>query len=217
VLLDWSSDGDVDGESLQSEIDAFVDQYHGVPLKDLNLGAMLSDLVGILREHGLSLPPDLALLIKAFITLEGLGRQLDPDFDIAGEAEPLLKRALLAHAKPAAIARRSWRTLASTFEFIAGLPQDLRQILRTVRRGKLQLQIDVVPLKQFGEMLDRAVSRLALSIVTAALIIGSAIVLTVEHEPVLPGGFSIGMVGFIAAVISGVLLLISIWRGGGRK
>jgi ubiquinone biosynthesis protein len=66
-------------------------------------------------------------------------------------------------------------------------------------------------------MLDRAASRLALSIVTAALIIGSAIVLTVEHEPVLPGGFSIGMVGFIASVISGVLLLISIWRGGGRK
>ncbi len=211
VLLDWSGGAEVDSETLQPEIDAFVDQYHGVPLKHLDLGAMLSDLVAILREHGLALPPDLALLIKAFITLEGMGRQLDPDFDMAGEAAPFLEQVLLAHAAPGALVRRGWRTLGSALALLAGLPQDLRQLLRSARRGKLQLQVEVPPLKPFGDRLDRAASRLAISIVTAALIIGSAIVMTVERESAL------GRFGFIAAALGGLWVLFSIWRGGGRN
>mgnify|MGYP001235094183 CR=1 FL=1 len=211
VLLDWSGGAEVDSETLQPEIDAFVDQYHGVPLKHLDLGAMLSDLVAILREHGLALPPDLALLIKAFITLEGMGRQLDPDFDMAGEAAPFLEQVLLAHAAPGALVRRGWRTLGSALALLAGLPQDLRQLLRSARRGKLQLQVEVPPLKPFGDRLDRAASRLAISIVTAALIIGSALVMTVERESAL------GRFGFIAAALGGLWVLFSIWRGGGRN
>lgn len=211
VLLDWGGDVQTDGETLATEIDAFVDQYHGVPLKNLDLGAMLSDLVAILREHGLALPPDLALLIKAFITLEGMGRQLDPDFDMAGEAAPFLEQVLLAHAAPGALVQRGWRTLSSALALIAGLPQDLRQLLRSARRGQLQVQVEVLPLKQFGDRLDRAASRLAISVVTAALIIGSAIVMTVERAPGMP---SFGLLGFIAAVIGGIWVLFSIWRGG---
>ena len=211
VLLDWSGGAEVDSETLQTEIDAFVDQYHGVPLKNLDLGAMLSDLVAILREHGLTLPPDLALLIKAFITLEGMGRQLDPDFDMAGEAAPCLEQVLLAHAAPDALVRRGWRSLGRALALVAGLPQDLRQLLRAARRGKLHVEVDVLPLKQFGERLDNAASRLALAIVTAALIIGSAIVMTVERESAL------GRFGFIAAALGGLWVLFSIWRGGGRN
>ena len=214
VLLDWSGGAQIDSETLQTEIDAFVDQYQGVPLKSLDLGAMLSDLVAILREHGLALPSDLALLIKAFISLEGMGRQLDPDFDMAGEATPFLEQVLLAHAAPGAILQRGWRTLGSALALIAGLPQDLRQLLRSARHGKLQVQVEVLPLKHFGERLDRAASRLAISIVTAALIVGSAIVMTVEREPSLPGLPSFGLLGFIAAVIGGIWVLLSIWRGG---
>ncbi|BCO29930.1 putative protein kinase UbiB [Thiohalobacter sp. COW1] len=211
VLLDWGGDVQTDGETLATEIDAFVDQYHGVPLKRLDLAAMLSDLIAILREHGLALPPDLALLIKAFITLEGMGRQLDPDFDMAGEAAPFLERVLLAHAMPGALVRRGWRSVSNALALLASLPQDLRQLLRAARRGKLQVQVEVLPLKQFGDRLDRAASRLAISVVTAALIVGSAIVITVERAPGLP---SLGLMGFIAAVIGGIWLLISIWRGG---
>jgi len=219
VLLDWSDDDHLDPESdllnLRTEIDTFVDLYHGVPLQRLNIGAMLSDLLTILREHSLSLPTDLALMIKAFITLEGMGRQLDPDFDIAAEASPFLRQVLLAHAAPAAFARRGWRAFADTVDLLAGLPRDLRQFLRAARRGKLQVQVEVLPLQRFGSQIDRAASRLSLAIVIAALIIGSAIVMTVDKAPVLPGLPSFGLLGFVSALIGGLWLLLSIWRSGG--
>lgn len=218
ILFEWGGSGEPGGEAnvekLAAEIDAFVDQYHGVPLRSLNVGAMLSDVAAILREHGLALPSDLALMIKAFITLEGLGRQLDPDFDMAGSARPFLERVLLARQSPAALLRRGRRTASAAFDLVSSLPADLSRLLRAARRGKLTAQVEVLPLKEFGRRVDRAASRLALSIVIAALVIGSAIVMTAEREPALPGLPSFGMLGFIAAVVGGIWVLISIWKSG---
>ena len=213
VLLDWSADSSGDAEALRSEIEAFVDEYHGVALKQLDLGALLADVVAILREHGLALPPDLAMMIKAFITLEGMGRQLDPDFDIAGEAAPFLREVLLAHLAPRAIARRGWEALAGGLQMLAGLPQDIGRLLRAARRGKVQLEVDVPALKAFGDQLDRAASRLTMAIVTAALIVGSSIVMTVDRGG---GVATLGLLGFVGAVVCGLWVLVSVWRGGRR-
>ncbi|NMG45590.1 ubiquinone biosynthesis protein UbiB [Aromatoleum toluvorans] len=216
VLLEWrdAEAPETEPERLRHEIDTFVDQYKGVPLKQLDIGAMLSDLVMILREHGLSLPPDLSLLIKAFITLEGMGRQLDPDFDMGAEAAPFLRRVLLAHHAPGAIARRSWRTLGDAVDLVTGLPRDLSQLFRSARRGKLQVQVDIVSLKRLGDQLDRAATRMTIGIVTAALIIGSAIVMTVVGDPGFAGLNTLGLLGFFGAVAGGIAVLLSIWRGG---
>jgi len=217
VLLDWAGGVHVDTEGLSLEIDAFVDQYHGIPLKQLNLGAMLSDLTTLLRDHQLALPADLVLLIKAFVSLEGMGRELDPDFDMAGEAQPFLQRAILARYTPNALARRSWRTLTNTLDILTGLPQDLRQLLRAARSGRFKLQIDVERLKRFGDQLDRAASRIAIGNVIAALIIGSSIVMTVEGGPIFLGLPLFGLLGFAGAVVGGIWLLFSIWRSGKRE
>ncbi|NMF87597.1 ABC1 kinase family protein [Aromatoleum petrolei] len=216
VLLEWrdSEAPETEPELLRHEIDTFVDQYKGVPLKQLDIGAMLSDLVMILREHGIALPSDLSLLIKAFITLEGMGRQLDPDFDMGAEAAPFLRRVLLAHHAPGAVAKRGWRTLAQAMDLVTDLPRDLSQLLRSARRGKLQVQVDIVSLKRLGDQVDRAATRMTIGIVTAALIIGSAIVMTVVGDPGFAALDTLGLLGFAGAVAGGVALLLSIWHGG---
>ncbi len=218
ILLDWrdepSGDGDADPARLRREIDSFVDQYKGVPLKRLNLASMLLDVVTILRDNHLTLPPDLALLIKAFISLEGMGRQLDPDFDMAGEATPFLQNVLLAHNSPVALARRGWRTVDGALKLLGALPQDLSELLRAARRGKLRVEVEVPPLKHFGDRIDRAVSRLTIGIVTAALIIGTSIVMTVAGEGLLAGLSTFALLGFLGAVVGGIWLLVSIRRSG---
>jgi len=212
VMLDWSEDSVVDERALLQEIQAFVDQYHGLPLKQLSLGAMLNDLVAILREHRIALPADLALLIKAFITLEGMGRELDPDFDMAGEAMPMLEQSLRARYKPVALFKRGWRTAGDMLALIADLPHDLSRLLRQARRGRLEINIDVTNLKHVGNQLDGAANRVVVGIVVAALIIGSSIVMTVPGGPTLLGLPFFGLLGFLGAAIGGVWLLLSIWK-----
>lgn len=212
VMLDWTGDATVDEVVLLLEIQNFVDQYHGVPLRQLSLGNMLNDLVAILREHRIALPSDLALLIKAFITLEGMGRELDPDFDMAGEAIPILERSMRAQYSPAALIKRGWRSASEMLALIADLPHDLSRLLRAARRGRLEIHIDVTHLKHVGNQLDGAANRLAIGIVVAALIIGSSIVMTVPGGPTLLGLPFFGLLGYLGAATGGVWLLLSIWK-----
>lgn len=212
VLMDWSSDGNVDEMAVVSEIQTFVDQYHGVPLKELSLGGMLSDLVAILRQHRIALPSDLALLIKAFITLEGLGRELDPDFDMASEAIPVLEHSLHSRYNTVTLLKRGWRSAADLLALFTELPHDIARLLRAAKRGRLEIHIDVTHLKHVGNQLDGAVNRLVVGVVVASLIIGSSIIMTVPGGPTLLGLPFFGLVGYIAAAIGAVWLLLSIWH-----
>jgi len=213
VLLDWTGDGHgANLETLEAEIEAFVDQYHGTPLAELHLGQMLADVTTILREHRLALPADLALLIKAFISLEGMGRGLDPGFHMAGEALPMLRQVLRARYKPRALGNRAWQTLRGALAMAERLPQDVARAMRNLRRGRMQLHIDLAHLKRVGDQLDRAANRLSLALVIAALIIGSSIVMTVQAGPTLFGLPAFGFLGFSGAVLGGVWLIRSIWR-----
>ena len=215
VLLDWTGEQSaVQLATLEDEIEAFVDQYHGTPLAQLKLGQMLADVTCILREHQLALPADLALLIKAFISLEGMGRGLDSNFHMASEALPLLRKLVRARYQPKVLAKRSWQALRLVLEELGRLPGDVSQLLRRARHGRVQVGIEVVDLKRVGNQLDRAASRLSLSLVVAALIIGSSIVMTVGGGPTLLGLPAFGLLGFLGAVAGGLWLLRSIWRSG---
>lgn len=213
VLLDWTGDEHgVNLSLLETEIEAFVDQYHGVPLAQLSLGDMLADVTAILREHRLGLPADLALLIKAFITLEGMGRALDPDFHMTSEALPLLRQVVRARYQPKQVAARTWQTLRRTLAVAEQLPHDVSRLLRNARRGRLQVGIEITHLKRVGDQIDRAANRLTMALVIAALIIGSSIVMTVQGGPTLFGLPAFGFLGFASAFVGGLWLVRAIWR-----
>ncbi len=213
VLLDWTGDDHgVSLSQLETEIEAFVDQYHGTPLAELSLGQMLGDVTAILRDHRLGLPSDLALLIKAFISLEGMGRGLDPDFHMATQATPMLRQVVREGYRPKVIATRAWKTLRRTLAIAEQLPHDVSRLLRNARRGRVHVGIELAHLKRVGDQIDRAANRLAMALVIAALIIGSSIVMNVQGGPSLFGLPAFGFLGFIGAVVGGMWLVRSIWR-----
>jgi ubiquinone biosynthesis protein len=217
VLLDWAIDADVDADAIAQRVDAFIDRYHGVPLKELHLGGMMGEITALLREYRLALPADLAMMIKVLVTLEGIGRKLDPDFDMASEAAPFLRRAMLARYSPFAIARRGRRAVGDTIGLLSALPTELRRLLRRAHRGRLNVNLDVERLETFGKRVEHSANRLAMSALVAALIIGSSIVMTVKGGPTLLGLPVFGLLGFVGAVLGSLWLLAAIWRSGGGR
>ncbi|ATD67307.1 ubiquinone biosynthesis protein UbiB [Luteimonas chenhongjianii] len=218
VLLDWTDAADVDEARLHAEIYSLVDQYRGLPLRELPMATMLGEVTGLLRRHGLMLPPDLALLIKALLTLEGLGRQLDPEFDMAGAAQPWLTRLMWRRHSPRALAARGRRSLAAALDLMADLPRDLRHLLRSARHGRLRAQIEVTSLQSFGAQVNSAANRLTMGVVIAALIIGSSIVMhSVGTGSPNRWLMALGVIGFVGAGLGGLGILLAIWRSGRRR
>ena len=218
VLMDWAGDEHgLNREQLEAGIEAFVDQYHGTPLAQLSLSQMVIDVTTLLREHHLALPSDLTLLIKAFITLEGMGRGLNPGFNMATEALPLLRELARARYQPQAMLTRGWKTLRRALSIAEQLPQDLSRLLRNARRGHVSVAIELAHLKRVGDQIDRAANRLAMALVIAALIIGSSIVMNVQGGPTLFGLPAFGFLGFCGAGVGGLWLLRAIWRSSRHK
>lgn len=217
VMLDWAGEHATDEEGLVMDLQAFVDTYHGLTLKQINLAAMLGELTALLRQHHLALPADLALLFKSFITLEGMGRSLDGDFNMAEEALPLLKASVRARYRPKALAQRGWRALDEALSLIGGLPQDLSRLIRAARRGRLEVHIDIANLNRVGNQVESALNRLVVGLVVAALIVGSSIVMTVPGGPTLLGLPFFGLLGFVGATVGSLWLVGSISRSAKAK
>jgi len=217
ILEDWSDNIYTDEYVLTIEIEAFVDQYSSLTLKDLSLTAMLSDLMALLRDHKLILPADLALLIKAYITLDGLGRYLNPDFNTLNFAAPYIQEIMMERYRPEVIAKRGWRNLISVTDLLSSLPKDLRKLLRSTRKGAFQVDITVRHLDRYVNTIDGAISRLTMGMVTASLIIGSSIIMTVTGGPELFGLPAFGFLGYTFATLGGIWLLLSIWRSGNNR
>jgi ubiquinone biosynthesis protein len=214
VLLEWVPDGDVDEGRLAAEVADMIMDYERVALKDVRIAAVLQDIAGIMRRHAIVLPADLALLFKALITLEGLGRQLDPQFQLVEHITPFLARLMRERSRPQALIARGRKRLVELVTLAGRMPDDLRQLLRELRRGRMKIELDLKRLDHFGHQLDRSANRLTVGIVTAALIVGSSIVMTVQGGPTLFGLPLFGLVGFLLAFVTGAWLVVSIWRSG---
>jgi ubiquinone biosynthesis protein len=121
---------------------------------------------------------------------------------------------MLQRFAPRAMAKRGRRTVLGALELLGDLPRDTRRLLQAARRGRLQLNVETTSLKGFGDQVNRAANRLTMGIVTAALIIGSSIVMNSVGGVSSRWLLAIGVGGFIGAALSGVWILISIWRSG---
>jgi ubiquinone biosynthesis protein len=219
VLLDWRGDESVDEARLAADLGDFAFDYADMQLKDLNIGALLHRVSAILREHSLVLPSDLTLLFKALITLEGLGRQYDPEFRLIDRVKPFVDRAARARYQPAETARRAQQTLGELYGLAASVPRDLARLVKDARHGRMRFDIDLKRLDHFADRLHSAVNRATIGIMTASLVVGSSIVMTVGQGPRVFGVSLLtycGLVGYLVAFVNSLWIIFSIWRSSRR-
>lgn len=214
VLLDWTGENDADESQLAYEVAELMLVYDDLQLKDLDLASLLNDISSLLRDNNLVLPADLSLLFKTLITLEGLGRQLNPGFRMIDQVTPFVEQIVLARYTPQAMLARGRQTVQEALHIMGELPHDFSKLLHQARRGRLKIDFDLKRLDHFGHQLDRASNRITMGILTASLVVGSSIIMTVSGGPQLFGLPLFGLMGFLIAFVNSLWIIFSIWRSG---
>ena len=204
-----AEDASQDLSLLQDDCGAFLDRYAGTSLQRIDVGNVLRDVATIVRENDLFLPPDVAGLIKLFVTLEGLGLALDPQFVLARRLEPFARKEALRRRSPRRVLVQGLRDAAW---MARGLPDDARRLLRGMRRGRFRMDIDVLHLDDLGRRIDRSATRLTLGLVTAALIVGTAVALQVPYGPRVFDLPLFGVLGFVSSMVVGLWVVWTILR-----
>ena len=183
-----------DSRSFQRDLGELVASYSDLTLDAISLGPMLRDLIGFVRANHLHIPPELVLLIRSLVTIEGVGRHLDPHFDIAGHLEPFLRALAIRRFHPYRILSQTVRTADDVQRIATLLPDLLSQSLDSIKRGEMRVHFDLEGFGRLVRQLTRASNTLAVGIVIAGLLVASSLVLPAGPAPLAYAGFVIGAV-----------------------
>lgn len=199
---------------LEKEVSLFVSLHLSKALKDIKTARMLNQFLELCAAHKLRIPPDFFLMMKAFISIEGVARQLDPDFDMISHAVPYVTAAKKRKFKPSRIAEEVMGLARESYRLFQAFPGDAMEIMRLTKSGKLSFSIKIDNLDKLLNNQDQTSNRISFSIIIAALILGSAVVINSDVPPILFGVSVIGIAGFVAAAVLGIWLLIAIIQKG---
>ncbi len=189
---------------MHSDVRDFIETYYGVPLDQLNLGRLLNDFISILSNHGLRTPGDLMLMIRAIITLEGVGRQLDAEFNLANELGPYVEKLIRKRYDPKRIAERTVADIKILLKAAHDLPLHLGNTLKKVSQDDLKIQLEHRGLDKLINEFDRSSNRIVVGMVTSSLILSAAFIIrSVTQAPLWYAA--------PAFVLSGLLGLWLIW------
>jgi len=207
-------DQEPDRRALQRDVSEFLDLYLYRPLKEVELGPLLQELLDLVDKHRLRVPSDLFLMTKALSTVEGVGRTLDPDFDAMEQAAPFMRRIQLERLYPPRIAGEMFDSGMELFHLMKEFPGELREFLKQVRQGKMKVEFEHRGLEPMLHTHDRISNRLAFAIVLASLVIGSSLIVLSDIPPKWHDIPVICLAGFVVSGAMGFWLLISIIRRG---
>ncbi len=200
----------VDSAVLRSDVRDFIESYYGVGLERINVGNLLSDFVGILSNHGIRYPADFMLLIRAIITLEGVGRQLDPDFNIAAHLAPQIELIVRERYNPRRMAAKGFRDLRDLLGVLHELPGQVGRTLEKLSTDKLEIQIEHRHLNHLVTELERSSNRLVVGLVMSALILASAVVIHVSGVQ----AWWLSGPAFLLSSFLGMWLIYGVFRSG---
>ncbi len=147
----------VDMRAYRGDVAALADKYLGRPLKDIELSALVRDIIQGASKHGLEVPPDFLLVGKALMTVEGVAKEICPQLDIFGEARPYFLELLRKRYSPQRIGNDVWRGLEKLSTATYDLPIQLREILDDLRLGRLAVHSVNPDLPRLADRLGRRV------------------------------------------------------------
>ncbi|MGO0577137.1 ABC1 kinase family protein [Ornithinimicrobium panacihumi] len=163
---------DVDRRALADDLRPLVRRFGGLSLADLALTELITEVLGLARRHRLRLPQDLALLFKMLLMAEGLGRRLDPGFELGAVLAPYAERLARERHSPEAVAERLTQSVRGLVEAGAQTPETMRNLARVLERGGFDVHLRSSELDHLLREADRVGNRMIAGVIAAALING---------------------------------------------
>jgi len=197
---------------LERDLLDLLDHYHALAIREVNMGRLLQDVTAVVRENGLRLPADLAMMTKALMTSEGTARELYPQLNVIRELEPAIRELQRERHQPLLLLRDLGRGLGTFLKNQQAIPRRINQLLETIEQDKLTIRFRHENLAGLRGTLENTTNRLTFAIIIAALIIGSSMIITTGVTPLLFGFPALGIVGYLVSGVLGLWLVFNIIR-----
>jgi len=190
-------------DEMESAIRTVLEPIFNKPLKDISFGTVLLRLFDISRRFDMRIQPQLILLQKTLLNIEGLGRDLYPELDIWQTASPILRQWMGERMSGATMVRDIRTQLPEVLEALRMMPTLVKGAVQRAQDGTLSLQVEARNIAEMQRAIRDGDRRRDAITIGAAILLGGLVWLAVGREPAWPGA---------GLTLLGVAWLAVAWR-----
>ena len=201
-----------DHKKLEQDLYELIESVSNTAIQNIKLGAILNQFKTVLYENKIVLPHYVYMLIRGLIIIEGVGRKLDPTFNMTNNLEPYTSAIVRRRFSLKRLFKKNLSRFQDINDLVDTLPDDINAILKKIKDGKLVVVHEHKGLNEFQNAMSKSVNRLVFAVIIAALSIGSSILVMAQMPPLVNGIPLLGAVGFVVSAILGFYIVISIFR-----
>lgn len=207
-------DDNLNLRGLKLDISELIDRYYQLEIKRINIEQIIADITTLVTKYKIKLPKNLFLMTKSMSLMESVAEKLDPDFNMVEVSRPHVRKFMIKRWSPKRITKELSLFLEDIKDLAETSPTNIKRILLKLRKGKFGINLHHQELDKFIHMLDKASNRISFSLIIAALIIASSVLINFGRGLTIFGLPAIGLIGYLIAAIMGLWLVIAIVRSG---
>lgn len=209
---------EVDVRQFTRDLGKVLRGYYDMPARAVNMGRLLSRVMSVSAAHKIRLPVSFTVLGKVFTSIEGICRQLDPDFNFTDIVKVYVGKAVKNELRSQDALTDLYRAAVSLRDFAFNLPEYLERLMRRAVDGTLRLEFKHQGLEDVSATFQSAANRIAIALIVAGTIVGSSLVVVAGRGPTSFLGLpTLGLIGYVLALFFGVWLIVSILRSGKHR
>lgn len=201
-----------DHKKLEQDLYELIEGVSNTSIQNIQLGIVLNQFKTVLYENKIILPHYVYMLIRGLIIIEGVGRKLDPTFNMTDNLEPYTSAIVRRRFSLKRLFKKNLDRFQDINDLVDTLPDDINSILKKIKDGKLVVVHEHKGLKEFQTATSKSVNRLVFAVIIAALSIGSSVLVMAKMPPLIGGIPLLGAIGFIVSAFLGFYIVISIFR-----
>ena len=214
-LEKFSKEGRIENaKDLEYDIMEFFNEYSNMNIGQVDGNEVIKGLNSLFFDYKIRIPSNLLLLLKALVIVEGVGLQVDPNYNVLGNIEYYVQKLLLKKYSVHKLKTGLVRAVGDFKNLAFNLPTDLEQIIHKLREGKLHLEFEHRGLEELYRKMEIVSNRLSFTLVLTALILGSSIMVVAKTPPYIYNISAFGFIGFVLSAFFALRLMISILKHG---
>ncbi len=181
-----SKETESDYSVFEADVVEMLDKWFtGKTLDEIEFGGLFKDLIDGAMRHRLRMPPDYTMTFKAVITMEGVGRELQPGLDVLQKAKPFILAILKERYAPEKMLKKAYDSARDLAEIVGSLPRTLQAIFEDLRKGETQLNIELTQFRQYQRTYSKVQSRNMYAIMASAAALCGTLALSHDNQTVL--------------------------------
>lgn len=206
------SDTSVDFDAFQRELRNTISPYMGLAISEVNSGRLMMEATRVAGKFNIRIPGEWMQVFKALITTEGMGRTLDPQFDMLELGRDMIRDLVKEQYSLGRLARETSWIGREMVTLARVLPRQLRWMFRKFNRDDFAFEFKSADVRDLGKQLDHVGKRTALSVMGAGSLITAAIAMQTSSAVGETQVLGYPLSAAVAFTLGLLILLRVMWR-----